>query len=240
MDALRHIGGESWFLLGDRDLATHVERTRRLAHGETLSEVTRALAGRFGVKHPLAPVSDAVIASVILSGGKRLSFQDYFVREHAMPVFSGIVYEGAETAPLSAALAGVLQNPKLQGVVICPSNPHLSIGPMLAIPALRLWFERRTCKVVAVSPIISGEAVKGPAAKILREMQKEVSPVSIAAYYRGLVDELIIDTTDSSCVAGIAALGLQATPATILMLSLADREALASLCVARCKAGYVS
>lgn len=236
MDALRRIGGETWFLLGDRDLATHVERTRRLAHGETLSDVTRALAERLGVRHPLAPVSDSAIASVVLSGDRRLPFQDYFVRERVLPVFSGIDYEGAAAASPSPALAEALQNPDLRGIVICPSNPYLSIGPMLAIPALRRWLERRTCKVVAVSPIIGGEAVKGPAAKILREMRMEVSPVSIAAYYRGLVDDLVIDTADASCAAGIAALGLEAVTAPILMRSLADREALASLCVARCEA----
>jgi LPPG:FO 2-phospho-L-lactate transferase len=237
MQAIQRLGGESWFQLGDRDLATHVERTRRLAQGETLSDVTRDLSQRLGVRHLIVPMSDAPVSSMVLSNGTRLAFQDYFVREKTQPIFSGIEYQGAESAPLSPNLANVLEDANLDGVVICPSNPYLSIGPMLAMPDLRRWFENRTCKVVAVSPIIAGQAVKGPAAKILRELGLDVSPISIAAYYEGLIDYLVIDEADASVANDVTHFGISPIVAPILMQSIDDREKVASVCITCLKNG---
>lgn len=231
MDALGRLGGQTWFALGDRDLATHVERTMRLADDESLSSVTADFATRLGIAPALIPMSDDPVRTFVLSGGRRIAFQDYFVRQRCGPPVQGLVYAGATEARPAPQLARLLASGDLEGIVICPSNPFLSIAPILAIPGLRDAFEHRRVPVVAVSPIIGAAAVKGPAAKILEELGQELSAVSVARFYQGLADILIIDSVDASLGHSIASLGVTPHAAPILMQDMADRERVARLCV---------
>ena len=229
MDALARLGGPTWFRLGDRDLATNVERTRRLRAGETLSEVTRDLCGRLGVRQAVVPMSDDPVRTVVHTDHGALEFQHYFVRDRCEPRVRRVEYRGAEAAHPSAALRDALGRSDLAGVLFCPSNPYLSIAPILAMPGVR---EAIADRAVAVSPIIAGQAVKGPAAKIMRELGIEPSALEVARFYRGLVRALVIDRADSGLAPRIEALGIRAALEDTLMTGDAGRERLARACLA--------
>jgi LPPG:FO 2-phospho-L-lactate transferase len=196
MEALGLLGGETWFRLGDRDLAVHVMRTRALAAGERLSEVTRALCNRFGVRHAVVPMSDDAVRTIVLTDEGELPFQDYFVKRRCDPRVSGFRFEGAASAHPPAFLKPVLTN-EVEAVIVCPSNPFISIAPLLAVGEIRAWLEARSFPVIAVSPIIGGEAVKGPAAKMLRELGLDVSAAGVARHYGELIDGWVIDLRDA-------------------------------------------
>ena len=237
MQALEALGGPTWFRLGDRDLATNVERTRRLAAGESLSAVTQALCERLGVRHAVIPMSDDAVRTVLHTDRGTLEFQHYFVREHCEPRVASIEYRGAEAARAGAALRSALARDDLEGIVICPSNPYLSIAPMLAVPEIREAVAR-CARVVAVSPIIAGRAVKGPAAKLMRELGVESTSLEIARWYRGIARHLLIDRSDEALAAPIRALGIEPVIDDTLMRDDAGRERLARACLAQlAKAG---
>ena len=200
MEALNRLGGEAWFNLGDKDLATHIERTRRLNAGEKLSAVTRKLAERLGVGHAIVPMSDDSVRTWLRTDEGELEFQDYFVRRACKPRVRAVEYRGGADAGPSEHLKQAMASPDLRGIVICPSNPLLSIGPILTVAGMRDWFVRRPVPAIAVSPIIAGAAVKGPAAKILRELGREADCTAIANYYRGLIDGLVVDVYDAPTV----------------------------------------
>ena len=224
MRVLEELGGETWFRLGDGDLALHVERTRRLAAGETLSAIMDDIRRRFGIASRLLPMSDDKVATRVHTPDAELPFQDYFVRLRAAPEVRAIAFAGASTSRTSAALAEVLGSPRLRAIVVCPSNPYLSIDPILAVRGLAAALRAPGVPVVAVSPLIGGRAVKGPTAKIMRELGIEASNRAIAAHYGDLLDGLVIDESDS-----LAELprGLPTHATRTLMKSLADREMLA-------------
>jgi len=224
MAALEALGGESWFRLGDGDLATHVERTRRLAAGESLTAVCADFAQRLGIHARLLPMSDDPVRTLIHTADGVLPFQHYFVRLRAEPAARGISFEGAERARPSPALLAALAAPELELVVICPSNPYLSVDPILALPGLRAALARAQVPVVAVSPIIGGAAVKGPTAKIMAELGVPRTQAAIARHYEGLIDGLVIDEADAG-EEGDVSLPLEITATR--MVSLEDREALA-------------
>ena len=203
LEALGALGGEDWFRLGDRDLATHVERTRRLRAGETLSRVTADLAARLGVPSRIAPMSDDPVRTVVETPDGDLPFQEYFVRRRCEPAVRGLRFEGAPAARMSAAFEAALADPGLDAVVVCPSNPYLSIDPILAVPGVRAALAGCAAPVVAVSPIVGGRAIKGPAAKIMEELGVEVSAAAVAARYRDLVDGFVLDETDRALAAAI-------------------------------------
>src|SRR5688572_30189476 len=172
MEALGALGGETWFRLGDKDLATHIERTRRLHAGETLSAVTRDLARRLGVSPALVPMSDDPVRTMVLTDQGELAFQDWFVRLRCGPAVRSVRFAGAETAaphPVLRQLVG------LRGLIVCPSNPFVSVAPILALPGVRAEIERVAVPRVAVTPIVGGQAIKGPAAKMLAELGHDVS-----------------------------------------------------------------
>jgi len=224
MAALEALGGESWFRLGDGDLATHVERTRRLAAGESLSEITADFARRLGIRARLLPMSDQPVRTLIHTEEGALTFQHYFVRLSAAPVARGFTYEGAERARPNPELLAALAAPGLELVVICPSNPYLSVDPILALPGMRTAIAQARVPVLAVSPIIAGSALKGPAAKIMAELGVPRTQAAIARHYEGLIDGLVIDESDAEEAEEIA-LPLEITATR--MVTLADREALA-------------
>jgi LPPG:FO 2-phospho-L-lactate transferase len=165
MGALELLGGATWFNLGDRDLATHILRTQRLARGETLSQVTNYLCERLGIAHRIAPMSDQRVRRIVHTADGPLEFQDYFVRLRCAPAVTNIEFDGAQQASPSPALAQSFSNSTLESVIICPSNPMLSIDPVLAIPGVREWLQSTNATVVAVSPIVGGRAIKGPRPK---------------------------------------------------------------------------
>lgn len=227
MAALGRLGGPTWFNLGDADLATHVSRTHRLARGETLSAVTRHLCSLLGVAHHIVPMTDQAVRTIVHTADAALAFQDYFVRLRCEPVITRVTFEGAEDAVPSPAFAAALANPALRAIVVCPSNPVLSIEPILSIPGVRERLRQTRVPVVAVSPIIGGQAIKGPAAKILRELGRDVSVIGIAEYYRGLVQGLLIDTIDIAARPAIEARGMRVVVTDSVMRNAIDQERLA-------------
>jgi LPPG:FO 2-phospho-L-lactate transferase len=225
MAAVETLGGETWFKLGDGDLATHVERTRRLAAGESLSQITDDFRGRFGISARLLPMSDDRVRTRLRTEEEGwLDFQDYFVRLRAEPVVREILYAGASEARANPDLLAALVDDSLEAVVICPSNPFLSIDPVLSLPGVRAALRRCRAPVVAVSPIIGGRAVKGPTAKIMAELGLSTSAAAVARHYEDILDVFVADEADEDDVAG---LGIPVTLTRTLMVTLEARDALA-------------
>jgi LPPG:FO 2-phospho-L-lactate transferase len=227
MAALAALGGETWFQLGDGDLATHVERTRRRAAGETLSAVTADFCRRLGITARLVPMSDDKVRTRLRTAEGWLDFQDYFVRRGCAPAVLELAYAGAATARAQPEALAALADPRLRAVVIAPSNPFLSIEPMLAVPGLRAAIAQCAAPVVAVSPVIGGRAVKGPTAKMMAELGLPVSATAVARRYRDLLDAYVLDRADAGAVADTAELGIAVSVAHTLMTTLEEREALA-------------
>ncbi len=223
MTALAEIGGETWFRLGDRDLALHVERTRRLRAGETLTQITADVARRLGIATRILPMTDDPLRTRVETREGRLDFQRYFVGRQCTPQVTGFVFEGAAAATPQPDAMQALRHPGLRAVVICPSNPFISIDPILVVPGLRAALAATAAPVIAVSPIIAGRAVKGPTAKMMAELGLTVDPLTVAAHYEGLIDGYVMDEADSR-LAHMPDLPVETT--RTLMQSLADREAL--------------
>jgi len=232
MQAIDALGGDTWFNLGDTDLATHLVRTARLVAGDTLSAVTAQLARSLGIDAHIVPVSDARVRTLVETDSGVLPFQDYFVRHRCQPVVSGLRFAGAGEAVLSPLARAALAAPELAAIIICPSNPWLSIDPMLAITELRDVLERTPVPRVAVSPLIAGKAVKGPTAKIMTELGLPLTSASIAAHYRGLIDTLVIDAADAADADAVRALGCGVALAPTLMRTMEDKRALAEAVLA--------
>src|SRR5260221_2601957 len=184
MAALEALGGETWFRLGDGDLATHVERTRRLKAGESLSAIIDDFRRRLGIAARLLPMSDDPVRTRLRTPEGWLDFQDYFVRLRCAPVISELAFEGAETARPYPDFLATLADPDLRAIVICPSNPFISIDPILAVPGIRAALRDCHAPVVAVSPIIGGKAVKGPTAKMIEELGLPIDAAAVAGPYR--------------------------------------------------------
>jgi LPPG:FO 2-phospho-L-lactate transferase len=223
MAAMAALGGETWFQLGDGDLATHVERTRRLAAGETLSRVTEDFCSRLGVTARILPMSDDRVRTRVRTPEGWLDFQDYFVRRRCAPEVSELAYDGAAQARPHSAFIAALADARLRAVVICPSNPYLSVDPILALPGVREALKACSAPVIAVSPIIGGRAVKGPTAKMMRELGLPVTAAAVAQHYDGLIDVFVADHSEGE----ISLPNMRIARAAILMTTLADREALA-------------
>jgi LPPG:FO 2-phospho-L-lactate transferase len=229
MAALQALGGESWFQLGDGDLATHVERTHRLASGESLSSITADLCRRLGITAKIVPMSDDPVRTRLRTADGWLDFQDYFVRRRCEPEVLELAYQGADTARPHPDLLAVLRDPHLRAVVICPSNPFVSIEPILAVRGMREALAACTAPVIAVSPIIGGRAVKGPTAKMMAELRIPVTASAVATRYADLLDAYVADHADQ---AEVADLGIPITVAHTLMSTIEDREQLAGCVLA--------
>jgi LPPG:FO 2-phospho-L-lactate transferase len=225
MTALAALGGESWFQLGDGDLATHVERTRRLKAGETLSAVTDDFCRCLGITARLLPMSDDPVRTHLRTDAGWLDFQDYFVRRRCEPVVREIAFAGAETARVQPEFLAALRDASLRAVIVCPSNPLISIAPILALPGVREALRDCPAPVVAVSPIVGGRAIKGPTAKMMRELERTPSAGEVARFYAEFLDGLVFDESDAPPPS--AAARLRMIPAATVMKTLADRDALA-------------
>jgi LPPG:FO 2-phospho-L-lactate transferase len=197
MAALRALGGQDWFQLGDADLAVHVERTWRLAAGATQSQITAHLCERLGIGVRVLPMSDDPVHTRVRTDEGWLDFQEYFVRRQCRPVVREFRFEGAEHAHAQPQALAALADETLRAIIICPSNPFVSIEPILALADLREALQRAAAPIVAVTPIISGRAVKGPAAKMLAELALPVSGLAVAQRYAGLIDAFVLDTADA-------------------------------------------
>ena len=221
METIGALGGADWFRLGDRDLALHVERTRRLKAGETLSQVTADLSRRLGTATRVLPMSDDRVRTRVRSDSGWIDFQDYFVRQQCRPIVRELAFDGADKARAQPDIIAALKGGKVRAVVICPSNPFISIEPILAVPGMREAIAACGAPVVAVSPIVGGRAVKGPTAKMMQELGLVVSSASVAKRYRDLLTGYIVDQADAQGIPGKVHI------ASTLMTTLAEKEALA-------------
>jgi len=232
LEQLARLGGPDWFKLGDRDLATHILRTQRLRAGERLTDITADLCRALGVTARVLPMSDDPVRTVVQSGEDRFPFQDYFVRLKCSVPVTRLHFDGAASAQPSPEVVAALRDRSLAAVVLCPSNPYLSIDPILAVPGLRELIEQAAVPVVAVSPIIGGAAVKGPAAKIMTELGVTPSVTAIAEHHKGLIDGLMIDTVDAALAPRIEANDIRVATSPILMRDAQDRARLAEEAIA--------
>lgn len=220
LENLNRLGGPGWFRLGDRDLATHLERTRRLAAGETLSQVTAAFCAAWGVGPRVLPATDDDVPTIVRTDEGELPFQEYFVARRCEPRVSGFHFRGAaQAAPAPGVLEALAAT---DAIILCPSNPWVSIDPILNIPGV--WDAMAGRAVVAVSPIVGGQALKGPAAKMYTELGTEPSAFAVAKHYRGLLTGFVLDTIDAGLV---SLLDMPALVTDTIMKNRGDRLRLA-------------
>ena len=196
MQAVRSLGGADWFALGDGDLALHVLRTQRLRAGAKLSTIIGEFARSWDLAITIVPMTDDCVETRVETREGELSFQDYFVRRHCEPAIEAIRFSGAQQAQPAPGVLEALQSPDTRAIVIAPSNPFLSVDPILAIPAIRAALMKRSAPAIAVSPIVAGAAVKGPTAKLMRELGLKVSAAEVAHHYDGLIDAMLVDERD--------------------------------------------
>lgn len=229
LQALGRLGAETWFQLGDRDLATHLYRTERLRQGATLTEVTGEIAGALGVRARVVPMSDQPVRTRVETRRGSLDFQTYFVRRRARDAVLGVRLAGVEEArPAPGVLEAVAE---ARAVVVCPSNPILSIGPILAVPGIREALRNTRAPVAAISPIVGGRALKGPAARMMRSMGLRPSALQVAELYRDFLDVFVLDRLDESLAPRIEALGMRAVVTNTIMTGLTEKKALARVVV---------
>jgi LPPG:FO 2-phospho-L-lactate transferase len=222
---LARYGEAPWFNLGDRDLATHIFRTNEMRTGRSLSEVTDGVRSSLGVRSKILPMTDAYTPTRVVTDEGEMHFQEYFVRRRCEPRVLEIRFENIESAePAAGVLSAILD---ADAVIICPSNPFISIGPILAVPGVRDALRETEATVAGITPIIGGKALKGPAADMLRDLGHEVSAAAIAALYEDLLDVFILDETDSEAAAHIQSLGLQVFSTDTVMNTLDDKQRLA-------------
>ena len=227
MEALEHLGGETWFRLGDKDIALHLLRRSLFDSGMSLTQVVEHVARQFGISHTILPVSDDPIRTVVQCELGDLPFQEYFVRHQCEPKVTSFSFDGADNAKLNKKL--VLD--KVSGVILCPSNPYLSIDPMLSLRELRDFLINTEVPVVAVSPIVGGKALKGPTAKIMRELEIPSTSLNVAEHFSGLLDGFVIDAIDRKETQRIQNNALRVLVCNTVMNSLEDRIQLAECTV---------
>ena len=223
---LERLGFETWFKLGDEDLAIQIIRTRLLKNGVTLSEAVAELCQTLGVKARLVPMSNDPVQTVILSGRLRLGFQEYFVKREAKDKVTGVLYEGCKDARPALGVIEAING--AERVIICPSNPVLSIAPILSIFSIRDALKNTRAYVVSVSPIVGGRAIKGPADKIMSSLGLEASAYGVAQYYEDFLDHIVIDNVDAGLRARIERLGIKVTATDTIMKSVESAASLAA------------
>ena len=231
MQALGELGGDTWFALGDRDLAVNVERTHRLRHGQTLSQVTAAFAASFGIPHSIFPMTDDPVSTRVMTAAGEMMFQDYFVRQRCAPAVTGFRFAGAETARPNPDVVSLLQSPGLAGVILCPSNPFVSIDPILALPGMRAQLQVCEAPVIAVSPVVGGSAIKGPTVKMMSELSVPNTASWVAEHYRAFLNGFVLDAQDEALAPAIDSLGIQTLAVNTVMVTLEDRVRLADCCL---------
>jgi LPPG:FO 2-phospho-L-lactate transferase len=227
MEALAGLGGETWFRLGDLDFATHLQRGALLRGGASLSAATRELCAHLGIEYPVWPMSDDPVRTVVNTDGGDLNFQHYFVREQCRPRVRGFRFDGIERARPQPQFIELLQDAQLGALIICPSNPFVSIDPILKLPGVDAALRATNAPVIAVSPIVGGAALKGPAAKMFTELQLPSTALAVAEHYGDLLDGFVIDVADAALAPAIEALGVAVHVTQTVMHTLEDRIGLA-------------
>jgi LPPG:FO 2-phospho-L-lactate transferase len=225
LEAMRRIGAPAWFQLGDRDLATHLSRTQLLAQGKSLTQATQLLADSLGIESNVLPMTDARVETRVITDQGELSFQEYFVRERFQPRVSQVIFAGAHQARPSAAVLSAIA--EADAVFIAPSNPVTSIGPILALPGLIEALQATPAPVAAVSPIVGGAAVSGPAGELMKCQGFPVSPLGVARAYQGFLDVLLVDCADEAELPALQRIGIRGIVAETIMKSLDDKVSLA-------------
>jgi len=225
LEMLGRLGFETWFKLGDRDLAIHIARTKMLRDGMGLSQATAELCKMLGVEANLIPASDDPVRTKVQSGQLLLDFQEYFVKRGTMDTVTNVFFEGAEKAKPAPGVIEAIK--EAERIIICPSNPILSIAPILSISAIRKALETSEAPIVGVSPIVGGRAIKGPADRIMASMGFEVSPYGVAKFYGNLLKHLVIDEVDLEHEKSIQKIGVRVTVTNTLMKSVGDAISLA-------------
>ena len=231
LEACKQLQLESWFQLGDRDLALHIYRTQQLAAGFSLTNITQSLCEKLDISTPVLPMTDSPVRTMLDTDHGQMAFQEYFVKHRCEPVVKEIWYQGADSAAISKELEKALQSPELGAVIICPSNPFLSIEPVLATADLRERLRTLGKPVLLVSPIIDGKSIKGPTAKLMQELKMPTTVASIAEIYRGLATHIIIDEQDVQHTETIMDTGMKVLTANILMNDLQDKMKLAEIAI---------
>jgi LPPG:FO 2-phospho-L-lactate transferase len=226
MGALEKLGGETWFNLGDRDLAMHVLRREALDKGQSLSTVTEYFRRTLGISARILPMSDTPVSTVVETVEEGpLPFQRYFVERQSLPKVTGFRFEGvAEALPPPGLLTAIQE---AERIVVCPSNPFISIDPILAVPGVRHALIEASARVIAISPIVNGEAIKGPTAKMFRELGFTPSPIAVAEKYKDFLNVMVIDETDAETSNMCKISGLEVKVAQTVMRTDADKVALA-------------
>jgi LPPG:FO 2-phospho-L-lactate transferase len=224
INQLGKLGGPDWFRLGDRDIATHLERTRRLREGKTLTQITIEFCEAWEISHTILPMTDSVVRTVVKTNEGDLPFQEYFVRRRCEPVVKGFRFDGADSADPAPGVYEAIES--AEAVVICPSNPWVSIDPILAISDIRMILTKK--KVIAVSPIIAGKAIKGPAARMFSDLGIDPSALAVAEHYRDILSGFVLDTQDAHWVPALKHLDVKTLTVDTHMNHLTDRARLAS------------
>jgi LPPG:FO 2-phospho-L-lactate transferase len=225
LEQARSLGAEAWFWLGDLDIGLHMARTEALRRGEPLSAVTARLAERLGFEPELIPATDDRLRTIIGTPDGEIDFQTYYVRHQHADTVTGVRFDGAETSRPAPGVSDALREARV--IVLAPSNPLISIGPILAVPAIRELLSLRRAPCVAVSPIVAGQALRGPAAAMMESLGHEPSPVGVAALYAGLVDVLVIDEQDAALAPRVELHGMRAVAVDTIMRDQDARERLA-------------
>ena len=231
MDQVGRLGGPTWFNLGDRDVAVHALRTSGLRRGETLTSVTAELCRSFNLQPSVLPMTNDPVRTIIHSDKRTIAFQEYFVGPKCEAPVRRLTYRGTESAKFNPRLCELPGTDQPLVTIICPSNPYLSIDPILSLPGLKEWITETSAAIVAVSPIVGDDAIKGPAAKIMRELGIEPSAAAVARHYDGLIDGFVLDTIDAKYSPEIEALGVEVISAQTIMVEECDRIALARTCL---------
>jgi LPPG:FO 2-phospho-L-lactate transferase len=225
LEQLRRLGNDAWFNLGDKDLATHITRTRLLREGRTLSEIADHLRGRLGVRSTILPMSDQRIETRVMTPQGEISFQEFFVKERWAPTVSAVRFEGAEKSQAAPGVLAAIRHADL--ILVCPSNPITSIGPILSVSGIRVALTECTAPVIAVSPVIGATAISGPAHKLMIACGFEASALGVARCYADFLDTMLIADEDSELREPIEGLGVTVITANIRIPGLTDKRRLA-------------
>jgi len=227
LQGLGRLGAETWFQLGDRDLATHLYRTERLRQGSTLSQVTAEISLALGVRATIVPMTDSPVRTQVRTRRETLDFQTYFVRRRARDVVQGVSFRGARQARPAPGVIEAIR--EASGVVICPSNPILSIGPILAVPGIGEALRKTAAPVASISPLVAGRALKGPAARMMKSLGLVASALGVAKLYREFASVFVLDCADQGQARRIEALGLKAVVTNTIMSGWREKKALARI-----------
>ncbi len=225
LDMISHYGGEDWFRLGDRDLATHLLRTQMLRGNSTLTQATQHLAQALGVRANILPMCNEIVMTIVNTNAGELAFQEYFVHRRWQPVLKSYRFHGIEKARVTPEVNAAVQN--AHAIIFCPSNPFVSIEPILSVKGMRDLLQKTRVPKIAVSPIIGGEALKGPAGKMFQELGREASAYQVAKMYHGIIDRFVLDRIDEAQARQIKDLGMRVWVTDTIMRDEVERERLA-------------